>query len=206
LLEWLTSGAFVKIFQALGAVAVTMMLAVAPGRAVTVTTTGCFDGPCTAHHTASDDTLRFTGHNTSSESEGNLLLGSLTLSNSSLFGGHIFNGDTFDLTVAFGSPIGTTTDVADLTGFITVLGGIVGIDFSPETFLSTDGNTYHLSVNDVILGTNFFHGRDTESLTGTLSMTAAVPEPATWAMMILGFAGIGFMAYRRRSSATLQAA
>ena len=26
---------------------------------------------------------------------------------------------------------------------------------------------------------------------------AAIPEPATWAMMVLGFAGIGFMAYRR---------
>jgi hypothetical protein len=29
-------------------------------------------------------------------------------------------------------------------------------------------------------------------------VTNAVPEPSTWAMMILGFAGIGFMAYRRR--------
>jgi hypothetical protein len=27
---------------------------------------------------------------------------------------------------------------------------------------------------------------------------AAVPEPSTWAMMILGFAGVGFMAYRRQ--------
>jgi hypothetical protein len=27
---------------------------------------------------------------------------------------------------------------------------------------------------------------------------AAVPEPSTWAMMILGFFGIGFMAYRRK--------
>jgi hypothetical protein len=27
----------------------------------------------------------------------------------------------------------------------------------------------------------------------------AVPEPSTWAMMILGFAGVGFMAYRRRN-------
>lgn len=26
----------------------------------------------------------------------------------------------------------------------------------------------------------------------------AVPEPASWAMMILGFASVGFMAYRRR--------
>jgi len=30
-----------------------------------------------------------------------------------------------------------------------------------------------------------------------------VPEPATWAMMLLGFLGLGFMAYRRRGS-TLQ--
>jgi hypothetical protein len=35
-------------------------------------------------------------------------------------------------------------------------------------------------------------------LTGTdFAATAAVPEPSTWAMMILGFAGVGFMAYRR---------
>jgi len=32
-----------------------------------------------------------------------------------------------------------------------------------------------------------------------------VPEPATWAMLILGFAGVGFMAYRRRNGATLAA-
>jgi len=31
---------------------------------------------------------------------------------------------------------------------------------------------------------------------GTVAI-AAVPEPATWAMMFLGFAGVGFMAYRR---------
>ena len=30
---------------------------------------------------------------------------------------------------------------------------------------------------------------------------SAVPEPSTWAMMILGFAGVGFMAYRRRNQA-----
>jgi hypothetical protein len=31
-------------------------------------------------------------------------------------------------------------------------------------------------------------------------ITAAVPEPSTWAMMILGFAGLGFMAYRRKGN------
>jgi hypothetical protein len=29
---------------------------------------------------------------------------------------------------------------------------------------------------------------------------AAVPEPSTWALMILGFCGLGFMAYRRKQS------
>jgi hypothetical protein len=35
---------------------------------------------------------------------------------------------------------------------------------------------------------------------------AAVPEPATWAMMILGFLGVGFVAYRRKLGAALQIA
>ncbi len=35
------------------------------------------------------------------------------------------------------------------------------------------------------------------------SMASAVPEPSTWAMMILGFGGIGFMAYRRKSKPAL---
>lgn len=34
----------------------------------------------------------------------------------------------------------------------------------------------------------------------------AVPEPSTWAMLILGFAGIGFMAYRRKSRPAVLAA
>jgi PEP-CTERM motif len=33
-----------------------------------------------------------------------------------------------------------------------------------------------------------------------LEQVAAVPEPATWAMMLLGFAGVGVMAYRRKNS------
>jgi PEP-CTERM motif len=36
----------------------------------------------------------------------------------------------------------------------------------------------------------------------TISFTAAVPEPSTWAMLILGFCGLGFMAYRRKRNAS----
>lgn len=37
------------------------------------------------------------------------------------------------------------------------------------------------------------------------TLTSGVPEPSTWAMMTLGFAGLGFMAYRRRNHLALHA-
>jgi PEP-CTERM motif len=36
--------------------------------------------------------------------------------------------------------------------------------------------------------------------TASFPVIAAVPEPSTWAMMILGFMGVGFMAYRRKQN------
>jgi hypothetical protein len=32
---------------------------------------------------------------------------------------------------------------------------------------------------------------------------ASVPEPSTWAMMILGFLGVGALAYRQRKAAAV---
>jgi hypothetical protein len=37
-------------------------------------------------------------------------------------------------------------------------------------------------------------------------IAGAVPEPATWAMMLLGFCGLGFLAYRRRRDGNASAA
>jgi len=34
-----------------------------------------------------------------------------------------------------------------------------------------------------------------------MTVSSAVPEPSTWAMMMLGFLGVGFMAYRRKNGA-----
>jgi hypothetical protein len=50
-----------------------------------------------------------------------------------------------------------------------------------------------------ILG--FSNGAGTLEIFGPLGngpSVAAAPEPSTWAMMLLGFAGVGFMAYRRK--------
>jgi hypothetical protein len=45
----------------------------------------------------------------------------------------------------------------------------------------------------VVNGTTF------GAVAGTVTVTA-VPEPSTWAMMLLGFAGVGFAAYRKKSN------
>jgi len=46
------------------------------------------------------------------------------------------------------------------------------------------------------------HVNNWQGFTGTIRI-AAVPEPSTWAMMILGFEGVGFLAYRRRNQAAV---
>ena len=40
----------------------------------------------------------------------------------------------------------------------------------------------------------------------SVTISSGVPEPATWAMMILGFAVVGFIAYRRKAKAAVAAA
>ena len=52
-------------------------------------------------------------------------------------------------------------------------------------------------------------GADAGSYSGTLNVQpvrGAVPEPATWAMMLLGFAGVGFAMRRRRQPVLAQIA
>lgn len=74
-----------------------------------------------------------------------------------------------------------------------------------------DGATLYLGFNKTIDGSKAdllfaFEGQGFSkrsgpsggSITSISSVTAAVPEPATWAMMLVGFGGIGF-AMRRRS-------
>ena len=48
------------------------------------------------------------------------------------------------------------------------------------------------------------NGQVTSVMYITADFTAAVPEASTWAMMILGFAGVGFLAYRRRNQVSLR--
>ena len=74
--------------------------------------------------------------------------------------------------------------------------------------------THTVDANDSAYGTYYLaNGTGSESIfahVATLTVSehgvAAVPEPSTWAMMLLGFAGVGFVAYRRKSKPALMAA
>jgi hypothetical protein len=55
--------------------------------------------------------------------------------------------------------------------------------------------TYQYDPSITLTGVNYLSGDGTVDT----RIAGGVPEPSTWAMMILGFAGIGFMAYRRKA-------
>jgi hypothetical protein len=69
----------------------------------------------------------------------------------------------------------------------------------PSILLATGQNTSGFpGIARTILPGDNKHGRWESNLVSI--EVSAVPEPSTWAMMILGFMGVGFMAYRRKSN------
>jgi hypothetical protein len=172
---------------------------------------GCFGSNCSFSTVANDGTLLFTGGNfapTPINSTGSLTLGSFSVSN---FAFNDLDNDLFRLRVSFTQPGGTSPTsqifTAELDGNIGFFGGNLVIDFNntPQVF-TFNGGSFKLTVQDVQLDTNFLRFFDTASLVGSVTVTAAVPEPSTWAMLILGFMGVGFVAYRRKREAPLSLA
>lgn len=116
-----------------------------------------------------------------------------------------YTGDKFTLRINFTSPGGVTGPdfFADLIGSVGGAGGDnggVNVSFAPSTqiFHSSIGD-FTLHINDVaVSGTTGVAA----PITGYFQMTG-VPEPATWAMMLLGFGGIGLTMRRRRSNPVL---
>jgi hypothetical protein len=121
--------------------------------------------------------------------------------------------------------IGNTSILAT-TGSVSILGDMLGLNFGTVTLsaydylgnlLGTVSDTDHysgatLAVNFAGIHSVRFSGSATNTVGfdnftfGELTAVNAVPEPSTWAMMILGFAGLGFMAYRRKRDESALAA
>ncbi|HKP11380.1 MAG TPA: PEPxxWA-CTERM sorting domain-containing protein [Blastocatellia bacterium] len=114
-----------------------------------------------------------------------------------------YTGDIFRLLVNFTQPgTGSQLYQALLQGTVTsVNGGSVFINFdnTPQLITASNGSEFTLQVNDVSVAA----GGAVQVLSGQLQ---AVPEPATWAMMLLGFAGIGMTIRRGRKPALAQIA
>jgi hypothetical protein len=76
--------------------------------------------------------------------------------------------------------------------------------------LLANGDQFSSSSNRYVTFTGFSFNQVVLSSTGNSlevdNITAGVPEPSTWAMMILGFLGVGFVAYRRKSGLALRIA
>jgi hypothetical protein len=113
--------------------------------------------------------------------------------------------DPFTLLVSFTAPAGagTGTYFATVVGSVTdsTAGGIEVAFNSPSTlwYNTADGGSFSLTVNNVAVSNDGV-------LTPITGYIRAVPEPATWAMMLVGFAGIGFAMRRRRQPAMAQVA
>jgi hypothetical protein len=81
---------------------------------------------------------------------------------------------------------------------------VPSLDFGQTLSYSLqNGDGWTFNVNAV--GTNGLTD-NFSGITTHVALSSAVPEPSTWAMMILGFVGVGFMAYRRKSKPALMAA
>ena len=85
--------------------------------------------------------------------------------------------------------------------FFVPVGYVVGAPLSgTDTF-----NNATFSSLGLTQGTYVYTVSGGDTVTVQIGVTA-VPEPSTWAMMILGFCGVGFMAYRRKDKLALSAA
>lgn len=170
---------------------------------------------------APDSSIFFgTGTNTG---DGSVTYGGVTFSqNPSLGDGNFFNVGTLSNGgfPAVLSSQSETTGVANIlislsapvTAFSLSFGTFEG---STVTFALADGSIDKGSVGDGYLTSDFFGVTDTVPFSSILVSTSdpvlslnniefglavsAIPESSTWAMMVLGFAGIAFMGYRRKS-------
>jgi hypothetical protein len=131
------------------------------------------------------------------------------------------NGQTFTDTVQFTTPTGFNTVSAILNSTFNTSNPLTNLNFDSVTLNNGTTTFAFNTVNGVfdsasreliplvagatnlltINGTTFGDA----SYSGTLSFgqTAAVPEPATWALMLMGFGAVGFSMRRRRAGSFL---
>jgi hypothetical protein len=113
-----------------------------------------------------------------------------------------------DFTSNFGSPLAV---YFYNQGLDSLLVEFAGAGFSIDVqFADVSLHLIEPSVSPFLQAVLFRPSLDEEigasSFSGGFAATPAVPEPSTWAMMILGFCGLGFLSYWRKNPPALNAA
>jgi hypothetical protein len=91
--------------------------------------------------------------------------------------------------------------VLSIVGFFTVLNAPGPTPFSLSPF--TVNNGFGPGNFAFVLNYNECCDGPADLQFDVNNVVIGVPEPVTWAMMLIGFAGIGFMAHRRRRETKL---
>lgn len=124
-------------------------------------------------------------------------------------------GGTSDLITFNLVPLGPQSSTLDATTVtVTFIGAITGATSTQIFNLNPSGNNFfgiQATGGDLLTGLSFggFQpaGSGIQALNQVrLNLTPAVPEPATWAMMLLGFGAVGASLRRSRRSTLVQAA
>jgi hypothetical protein len=102
---------------------------------------------------------------------------------------------------AYGSPQPATATVS-ITGSTPFMIQHPGTDPSDMNWVHYTGSFVASSTSTTLMFTETDLSPCCNGGIALDSITVSVPESSTWAMMVLGFLGMGFMAYRRKSSAT----
>lgn len=101
--------------------------------------------------------------------------------------------------ISFALKSGTAVTINAYNSAGTVVQSLLGVSSSPDFALETLSATGVARV-DIVRSTPGYFYIDNLTFTANAA-TAAVPEPATWGMMIVGFGAMGF-AMRRRATRT----
>ncbi|WFU13526.1 PEP-CTERM sorting domain-containing protein [Bradyrhizobium sp. CB3481] len=179
----------------------------------TGTTAACFGSGCnTFLSNTSDENLVFTGGSFSGTTSGGVLnvtnFGNLDLNRGTNFDN--YDNDVLNLAITFTAPASVSNGPGSDNVFTAVLQGtattgsngqvVITFSDSTESYLFA-GGSFDVHINGLTVKTQ----DNGVNLTGTITAVAPVPESSTWAMMILGFAGVGYLAYRRRNQTTASA-